>query len=304
MAVRVRLGVFSPAIVAELAIREGIFAANGLEVTTHPVASSPDAFRSLHAGELDVLVTSPDNVIAYRFNTSNPLGGRLDTQILRGLDRGLGLSLIAAGDVATVADLRGADLAVDAPKTGFAFALYALMAQHGMADGVDYRVTSLGVTPRRRAELVAGRTRATMLNAGSDLIAEERGCRRLVRVSAALGPYLGSVLAAPEGWSVGHPDRADALLSAWADASRRVVDPEGEAKVRTLVATMLGCSSAVAHAFTATLADPDEGLVVDGGIDQEALQTVLDLRTNRGGFDWLVSPTVQTVRDLGLLRGR
>jgi len=302
MAVRVRIGVFSPSIVAELATREGIFADAGLEVSTHPVASSPEAFRSLYSGELDVLVTSPDNVVAYRFNTGNPLGRRLDAQILAGLDRGLGLSLMAAGDVASVADLRGADLAVDAPETGFAFALYALLAQHGMVEGADYRVSSLGVTPRRRAELVAGRTRATMLNAGSDLIAQEQGCTRLLRVSEALGPYLGSVLAAPEGWSAEDPDRADALLSAWALASRRVVAPDAVAQVSALAGSLLGCSPEVAQAFVATLADPSEGLVVDGGVDQVALQTVLNLRTNRGGFDSLVSPTAQTVRDLGLLR--
>ena len=89
-----RLGIFSANVVADWAQEHGVFAEHGLAVEQLPVASSPAQFASLTAGEYDAVLTSPDNVATYVLNEGNPLGRRLDLQILRAVDRGGRLSLV------------------------------------------------------------------------------------------------------------------------------------------------------------------------------------------------------------------
>ena len=91
-----RLGIFSANVVADWAEAHGVFAEHGLAVEQVPVASSPAQFASLTAGEYDAVLTSPDNVATYVLNEGNPLGRRLDLQILRAVDRGGRLSLVGA----------------------------------------------------------------------------------------------------------------------------------------------------------------------------------------------------------------
>ena len=93
MVTRLVAGTFSPSVLLDVARRTGRLSDAGLEVTEVPVASSPGQFRSLVDGEIDVAFTSPDNVLAYRFSPTNPLGGLLDVGIVSGIDRGLGLAL-------------------------------------------------------------------------------------------------------------------------------------------------------------------------------------------------------------------
>ena len=89
-----RLGIFSANVVAHWAEEHGVFADHGLAVEQIPVASSPAQFASLMDGEYDAVLTSPDNVATYVLNERNPLGRRLDLQILRAVDRGSRLSLV------------------------------------------------------------------------------------------------------------------------------------------------------------------------------------------------------------------
>src|SRR4051795_3944726 len=61
------VGAFSPSVVLRVSRRLGLLDERGLEVTENPVTSSPAQFRALIDGDLDAALTSPDNVIAYRF---------------------------------------------------------------------------------------------------------------------------------------------------------------------------------------------------------------------------------------------
>src|SRR5262245_18851354 len=190
---QVDLGTFSPPVVLDLAASRGLLAAAGLEVTEHPVPSSPAQFRSLVDGDLQVALTSPDNVLAYRFDPRNPLGELLDARIVSAVDRALGLGLYGRPGF-VVEDLRGARVGVDVPHSGFALALYALADRLGVRRE-EYELVPLGSTPKRLEALLAGDCDATMLNAGNDLLAEAAGCVRLAGAADHFAPYLGTVVA-------------------------------------------------------------------------------------------------------------
>lgn len=273
-----RLGLFSPSPILFAAERQGMLAAAGITVQTERVRSSPAQFADLAAGRYDCVLTSPDNVLAYRYDPANLLGARIDVRILAGVDRGMGLSLVAAAGVATIGDLAGRRVAVDVPESGFALALFALLGRAGLERGRDYTVLEQGATPRRLEALLAGESDATLLNAGFDLRAEAAGARRLARIAPAFRPYLGTVLATTAERLSAVPDVLGRFLDAWAQARALVTSPAGRELVVTFAGDELHLAAEDAARFAATAGDADEGLVPDGAVERAALRTLAGLR--------------------------
>lgn len=282
----VQLGSFTPSVVLEVARRTGALADAGLEVTEHPVPSSPAQFRSLIEGELHVGITNPDNVFAYRFDPENPLGELVDARILSGVDRGLGLGVWARPGT-DVEDLRGARVGVDVPGSGFALALFTLLERRGLARD-DYEVVKLGSTPKRLQALLDGECAATMLGAGNELTARAAGCTLVAAVRDELSPYLATVVCVvrDEYLEVGH-DLADVLTA----TSARIVGGDLADDAVAAAAERLGLDDVLARQYVEGLGDPRDGLVLDGSVDPAALRTVLDLRRH-----WL--PRVVNGRDV------
>jgi ABC-type nitrate/sulfonate/bicarbonate transport system substrate-binding protein len=282
MAQALRLGIFSANVVADWAQEQGVFAAHGIAVEQLPVASSPAQFRSLVDGEYDAVLTSPDNVATYVLNEGNPLGGRLDLQILRAVDRGGRLSLVGGAGISRPEDLAGRRFGVDVPTSGFAFVGFELLRRAGLEAGRDYEVVTAGATPRRRQLLAEGAFEATLLNAGHEARAQRAGATVLGEVSDVVSPYLGTVLATRGD---GLTDSVRALLAAWGDAERSVLDPARRDDVLALLARQPDTDAGLAEQMYATLLDPDHGLCAGGEVDPAALEAVLRLRAGAGGFE-------------------
>jgi len=272
--IHVDVGTFSPPVVLDLAASRGLLAAAGLEVSEHPVPSSPAQFRLLVDGDLQVALTSPDNVLAYRFNPHNPLGELLDARIVGAVDRALGLGLYGRPGF-TADDLRGARVGVDVPHSGFALTLYAL------ADRLDvrrdeYELVALGSTPKRLAALLAGECDATMLNAGNELLAEAAGCVRLAGVTDHFAPYLGTVVAV-----VGdkHLETGRLLARALTETCAEVLAGWLDDEAAEAAQRRLGLDETLARRYVDRLRSPDEGLVIDGALDRGSLETLVSLRS-------------------------
>ncbi|MCW2635872.1 MAG: transporter substrate-binding protein [Blastococcus sp.] len=277
-----RLGIFSANVVANWAERHGVFAAHGLAVEQLPVASSPAQFASLMAGEYDAVLTSPDNVATYVLNERNPLGRRLDLEIVRAVDGGGRLSLVGGPAIPTTADLAGGRFGVDVPTSGFAFVGFALLRRAGLEPGRDVEIVTAGATPRRRQLLAAGEFEATLLNAGHEARAVQAGAHVLGVVSDIVQPYLGSVLATRT--EVDTPGLR-ALLAAWDEAERAVVAPENREEVLGLLAGQPDTDRDVAEQMYDTLLDRRHGLCVGGAVEPAAFESVLRLRADQGGFE-------------------
>jgi len=274
----VRLGVFSPSVVLGVAAATGALDRAGLIVREIAVLSSPQQFSLLLDAGLDAALTSPDNAMAYRRSAANPLGRTVDVRILAAVDRGLGLSLFTAPGVDPAAGLRGAVLGVDAPTSGFAVAAYELLERRGLRRSIDYEVEQFGTTPARAAALVAGRCTMTMLNAGSDLRAEAAGCTRVSRVSS-LGPYVGTVLAALGDAVERDPSPLRRLTCVIVETCRALGAGELHETAADVTRARLGLDDAAIARHLATLADPAEGLVPDGRLDEKSLRTLSVLRS-------------------------
>jgi ABC-type nitrate/sulfonate/bicarbonate transport system substrate-binding protein len=263
------LGTFTPSVLLRVARRTGRLAAAGIDVVESPVPSSPAQFAALLDGSLDAVLTSPDNVLAYRYSPANPLGRTAAVRILSAVDRGMGLALYSRDT-----DLAGAAFGVDVPGSGFAFAMYALAESLGLARDA-YQVVALGSTPKRLKALLAGECAATMLNAGNELHAEEAGFRALARASVVCGPYLGTVLATLRPLN---PALAAVLTGTAAAIVAGDLDPD----VLAEAGAALDLSPALAARYLARLTDPAEGLVPDGVVDPASIRVLVDLRRRYG----------------------
>jgi ABC-type nitrate/sulfonate/bicarbonate transport system substrate-binding protein len=277
----VRLGLFSPSVVLGVAAETGALDRAGLRIEEVAATSSAQQFAALLAGELDAVLTSPDNVLAYRGSAANPLGRAADVRILAAVDRGLGLSLFTAPGVDPGAGLRGGVLAVDVATSGFAFVAYELLAREGLRAGFDYTVHPVGSTPMRAAALIAGRYPMTVLNAGNDLRAEAAGCTRVSRASS-LGPYMGTVLAAAGDRVEDATTPLRALAEVLLAASRTLAEGRLREPAAAVAAARLGLDEAGVHRYLETLTDPTEGLVPGGRLDGESLDTLRRLRSRYG----------------------
>ncbi len=289
MSRKLLVGAFTPSVLLRVAHRIGRLDAHGLDVDERAVMSSPEQFRSLLDGELDVVFTNPDNVVAYRFCPDNPLSVTADVKIVAAVDRGLGLGLYARKGT-TADQLRGAAWGVDVPTSGFAFVMYAAAESVGLSRD-DYDTVTLGSTPKRLTALLAGECDATMLNAGNELLAEQAGCSALVRAADVCAPYLGTVLAVAGADNL---QAAQQLAAALQETAEEICSGRLDDETADEAASALDLGPALAARHVARLQDAREGLVRDAVVDRDALTTVVELRrryrpTVVGGVDVLAA---------------
>lgn len=267
------VGTFSPSVVLDVARTQGLLARAGIAVREVPVVSSPAQFAALEARELHAVVTSPDNVIAYRLLRSNPLGRLLDIEIVRAIDRGAGLALACRPGLESLA--RGIRFGVDVPTSGFAFVGFALLESIGLHAG-DYEVIPLGSTPRRGAALLDGACDATVLGAGTELRAVAHGARLIADVRS-LGPYIGTVLVRLT--SAPAASRVERLATALGEAASGILSGAYREAAVGSARRILALDADAASAHVRVLSDETTGLIADGAVDLASLRNLVALRS-------------------------
>jgi ABC-type nitrate/sulfonate/bicarbonate transport system substrate-binding protein len=265
-----------------VAEEKGFFKREGLEVTLDITPNSVELARNLNAGRYDLALAGVDNIVAYNEGQGEAdLGAPTDFVALFGVDNGL-LSLMAAPEIGSIADLKGKTLSVDAMTTGFAFVLRDLLARNGLSDS-DVQVVKVGGGAQRLEALLKKEQHATLLNAPLDLVAEAKGFRRLVRVRDVLGSYQGIVGAARRDRAAEKRRDLEAFIRAFHGGVAWLAEPANKDEAVALLMTrMKGMERPGAERAYQALVDPKEGLYRDLKVDREGLRTVLSLRSKYG----------------------
>jgi ABC-type nitrate/sulfonate/bicarbonate transport system substrate-binding protein len=258
---------------------KGFFKREGLDVSLEITPNSVELAKNLHQGRYDLALTSVDNVVAYDEGQGEAdLGGPADFVAIFGVDSGL-LSIMAAPDVKSFADLKGKTLSVDAMTTGFAFVLRDLLQRNGVSEA-DVQIVRGGGGAQRLEALLKNEQAATLLNTPLDLVAEARGYNRLARARDQLGAYQGIVAAMRRDRAKGQQPRVEAFIRgfhasvAWlGDAANR------DEAVTLLTGKMKGMERPSAERAYQALLDPATGIYRDLRIDRDGLATVLRLRS-------------------------
>ena len=271
-----KVGTFTKSVLLQIGRESGRFEQAGLDVQEISVPSSPAQFESLSAGDLDVAITSPDNVLAYRYLSANPLKRRMNVKILAAVDRGLGLSLCISPEYQNVLEIKDLALGVDVPNSGFAFVAYGLLEKAGYSPR-DYTIRTLGSTPKRAQALIAGDCNATILNAGNEIFALSQGCTKVSSVNE-LGPYLGTVIAAiPSSSNEYRPGVAE-FTSVMLGIVQDIKNEKLKDEIVRISSTLLGLSPTLSEEHYKILLDRENGLIPNGKIDRPSIQTLVRLR--------------------------
>ena len=260
-----------------IAQRNGLFEAHGVSVQLAYTPSSGFLVTSVLDGKADIAFATIDNVIAYQEGQGEAkIAGDPDLFAFMGGDGGF-FSLVASPSIQGVADLKGKTVSVDAMTTGLAFVLRELIARGGVAEA-DVNFVRVGGTAIRYRELLAGKHEATLLRTPFELLAENRGYRKIA-TAESLGAYQGTVGFARRAWAREHETALIGFLRAYKAATDWLYDTANrEIAEAVLVANIRDMTPALAKRSYDLLVSPRGGLARDLAPDLEGIRTVLGLR--------------------------
>mgnify|MGYP000002749760 CR=1 FL=1 len=261
---------------------QGFFKQHGIEVQHTITADSKQLFTGLMEGKYHVAVTALDNILAYqegqaevKFNPPSDFFGFM------GSDDGF-LSLVAAPDIKSFADLKGKTISVDSMSNGFSFALRDMLARNGLKES-DVQWARAGGTDRRFAALMEGQHAATMLRAPFDLQAKNRGFNQLATTRTTIGNYMGIVGAARRSWAANNEAQVVSFIRAYRDAIRWLKAPENRPQAQALLMKYVpNMNAQIAAQSCDLLLDPQTGFFSDVQLDDKGIQAVMDLRSKLG----------------------
>jgi len=261
-------------------IEKDCFARENLAIELQATSGSVAQMTGLAAGQFEIAMTAFDNVVAYIEGQGEaPIGPQRQFFAFMGSDDSF-LSLVAKPDILEVRDLRGRKISVDAATTGYAFALFDLLEQAGLARG-DYTIVKVGGMAQRFADLRDGETAATLLSTPYDLLAEKIGLRV---VQYLRRPYQGNVAAARRDWAECSVAVVTGFIRSYIAALCWLFDPAHipEACV-ILERNVSGMTPGLARASHQRMFARDSGFFSDGRLDAEGMRKVLQLRTRYAG---------------------
>ena len=256
----------------------GFYAKRGVEVNLTPTPGSEYQMTNLHAGKFDIAMTAIDNVVAYQEAQGPVALDRPDFFAFMGTDSGF-LSLVAAPEITTIAQLRGKTLSVDAMTTGYAFVLRHMLEEHGvgLAD-VTYQASG-GVLERWTA-LQEKKHAASLLVTPFDMMARAKGFNILARAVDTLGAYQGGIGAAKRAWAKANPTALVGFIAGYREGLAWLYDRAKKAMALDLLrARMPNVDATMAEAIYGALLGGQGGLYRDAAIDMPGVATVLKLRS-------------------------
>lgn len=259
-----------------VAQEKGFFAARDLAVDVRMAPNSQELREGLAQGRHQIAHAGSDNAVALA-----ELGGA-DIAIVMGGDNGWN-HLFVQPDIASLADLRGKTVIVDAPNTAYALLLYKLLDKAGLRKG-DYEVKAIGSTLTRLQEMQKNKAyAASMLNLPFSLQARRAGLKDMGAATETLGAYQATAGFVLRGWAQGNAETLARYIRAHADSLRWLYDPANKAEAVALLAEKLKLPPDVAEQAFAIATDPATGLARDAALDIAGFTNVLKLRAEVEG---------------------
>lgn len=262
-----------PIIVAQA---KGFFTRRGLSVEVLNAPSSDALRNGLMEGKHQIVHGGVDNAVAM------VEVAKADISILMGGDNGWN-RFIVQGDTASIKDLRGKTVIVDAPTTSYAFQVYQVLKLHGLNKG-DYEVRPVGGTPRRYEAIKSDKTAAaSTLNPPFSILARRAGLKDMGEIVQMIGPYQATAAWVMKPWASANADALVRYIQAYVEGLRWTLDPANKTEATDLIAAQFKLEPEIAAESYAIAVDPKGGLAKDAKLDMEGLQNVLKLRSDWSG---------------------
>ena len=273
------------------AIEEGYFAQRDLVIEIQNTPNSDEQRAGLAEGRFEIAHAAVDNAVAMTE------GGK-DAVIVCGGDAGMN-EFMVRDEIATMADLRGKLLAVDAPNTAYALAAKKILKNHGLLENRDYGVKLAGGTGPRSAAMVAdAQLAAGMINPPFSLLVREKGLKSLGSQFSLLGPYQATGAFVMRPWALDNAEALIEYLTAYIEGQRHVLNPANRDAMIALLTRSFKLTPAVAAGTYEALIAPGSGLAPDACFNKAGFETVLAIRAEMEGTGASTPPAPAKYLDL------
>jgi len=252
---------------------KGFYAKRGLDVDIVFTPNSDELRNGLAEGRYQIAHSAIDNAFALKDKAG------VDTVVVAGGDNSFN-HLLVQPEIASLSDLKGKTVIVDAVNTAYAFQLYEMLKQKGLNKG-DYEVKSVGGTALRLAAMTRDKANAAaMMNPPFSIRGTKAGLKDMGTAAAALGAYQGTGVFVLRAWARTHEDALVRYISANIEGLRWAFDPANKADAVKLLAERLKLPDDIAdQSYEATRPDFDR----DAALDMNGVRNVLKLRAEFEG---------------------
>lgn len=188
-----------------LAVDDGVFAKEGLQVDLLPFRGGSDLIKAVVAGSADVGVVSLAEV------TSAIDAG----QPLRAFYGGFNVPAFdwyAVPSIHALADAKGKRFGVTQYGSSTDFLTRYALAKNGLDPATDVQIVQGGDSPTRLAAMQAGQIEVNIFAAPDSFVAAERGFNRILRQKDLAPDYPYHVFGAMTSFISSHPRTLEALL--------------------------------------------------------------------------------------------
>jgi ABC-type nitrate/sulfonate/bicarbonate transport system substrate-binding protein len=248
-------GVYSwPLYVAQA---HGLFEREGVNVAVTVTGSSTQQLQKLISGEYDIGLQQSDHVVR---------GVEQGADLFVFMAHGLApeLTLVAAPEIKTFADLKGRVIAVDGARTGYALLLRKLLADKGLADGA-YTFKEIGGSQERFDALKSGAAVASWLNPPFDRNLLALGFTNLGTTGDYFPTYPGSIAAARRSWAARNEAALLAYIRGFDAGYAWLKDRRNQAAAIALLPARLNIDRATAaEAYEQIVTQPLPAITADG----------------------------------------
>ena len=203
---------------------------------------------------------------------------KVDVVIVSGGDGGTNEFIVGKG-INSFADIRGKALVTDAPNTAYALQAKKILLQHGLKDGVDYRINAVGAGPfRLKAMLEGGDNAAAIMNLPFSAQTIEAGMKSLGRTVDLLGPYQAGGAFVLRSWAKANGPTLENYLAGYIESLRWVVDKNNRDEAIALLMDKRKLSRSLATRSYDLMIEPGFGFNPDAKLSVEGFNNVLTLR--------------------------
>ena len=264
------------------ALEQGLFENAGITLNMTTTPNSAYQAENLAGGKFHIAGTAFDNVVAYvEGQGAVKFAAPPDFFAFMGATQ-IELAFITQPNITTYADVKGKTIAMDALYTGFAFALYDMLAKAGLSKA-DYKIDAVGATPVRWESVKAGRHAGTMTIEPFTSIARGQGFTVLDLSTKHFPDYQGQGYVASRKWAAANPDAVRGFIKGYLGGLDWTLDPANrQAATELLLAKMPEIHPRVVGAVMDSLLSPKSGLTPKAAMLPAGVACVLDLRSRYG----------------------
>jgi NitT/TauT family transport system substrate-binding protein len=195
----------------------------GLDVNLLYIPSAPQVVRVMLAGESQITVTGGAAVVSANLSGA-------DLVFIGGIVNVPAFYVMAASEIKTIEELKGATVGVTRFGSSSDFAMRYVLQKHGLRPEKDVTLLQLGGMIELATALAKRLVAAATLSSPADLRARKSGARQLVNMASAGVSFPQSAIVTTRSYIQTHHDEVLNFLRAYAEGMQRMISDKAMAK--------------------------------------------------------------------------